>query len=194
MLHIKEVLVVEGKHDAVKLAAVTDAVVFQTNGFRIFKDAERLAALRALAQKRGCVLLTDSDGAGFVIRNYLTGALPGITVKHAFIPEIKGKEKRKSTPGKEGLLGVEGMDETVLSAALLAAGVTVDDAPQRDPFMTSARLVADGLSGCADAAAHRAAFLRAFGLPQKVSTARLLEFINTALTEEEYTAALEALQ
>ena len=194
MLHIKEVLVAEGKHDAVKLAAVTDAVVFTTNGFRIFKDADRLAELRALSQKCGCVLLTDSDGAGFVIRNYLTGALPGVTVKHAFIPEIKGKEKRKSAPGKEGLLGVEGMDEDTLKNALLAAGVTVDDTPQKDGFMTKARLFEDGLTGREDSAARRAAFLKKFGLPQKLSVTRLLTFINVALSEQEYAAALEELQ
>lgn len=193
MLHIREVVVVEGKHDAVKLAAVTDAVVFQTNGFRIFKDTARLAELRALAQKCGCVLLTDSDGAGFVIRNYLNGALPGIAVKHAFIPEIKGKEKRKSAPGKEGLLGVEGMDEETLKSALLAAGVTVDDTPQKGGFMTKARLFSDGLTGREDAAARRAAFSAHFDLPQKLSTARLIQFINAALSEEEYEAVLEEL-
>lgn len=194
MIHLREVLVVEGKHDAVKLAAVTDAVVFTTNGFRIFKDAERLAELRALAKKRGCVLLTDSDGAGFVIRNYLTGALPGIAVKHAFIPEIPGKEKRKATPGKEGLLGVEGMDEATLENALLAAGATVEDAPRETTaFVTKARLFADGLSGRPDSAARRAAFFKHFGLPQKMSVTRLVEFINTALSEEEYEAVLEEL-
>lgn len=195
MIHLREVLVVEGKHDAVKLAAVTDAVVFTTNGFRIFKDADRLAELRALAKVRGCVLLTDSDGAGFVIRNYLTGALPGIVVKHAFIPEIPGKEKRKSAPGKEGLLGVEGMDEQTLERVLLAAGATVDDVPRESTaFVTKARLFADGLSGRSDSAARRAAFLKQWDLPQKMSVARLLDFINTALSEEEYVAALEEIQ
>lgn len=190
MLHIHEVVVVEGKHDAIKLAAVTDATVFATNGFRIFKDTARMNELRALATARGCVLLTDSDGAGFVIRNYLTGALPGVTIKHAFIPEIAGKEKRKATAGKEGLLGVEGMDEATLEKVLLAAGVSPQEAP-RPVFVTKARLFADGLSGRPDSAARREAFLRRFGLPQKLSVARLLDFINTALTEEEYTSALE---
>lgn len=195
MLHIREVLVVEGKHDAVKLAAVTDATVFQTNGFRIFKDDDRLSELRALAKVKGCVLLTDSDSAGFVIRNYLLGALPGIAVKHAFIPEIKGKEKRKSAPGKEGLLGVEGMDEDTLKKALLAAGVTVEDCSQTVvPFVTKARLFQDGLTGRNDSAARRGAFLKRFDLPQKLSVARMMEFINTALSEEEYEAALEEIQ
>ncbi len=195
MLHVHEVVVVEGKHDAVKLAAVTDATVFQTNGFRIFKDADRLAQLRALAKVKGCVLLTDSDSAGFVIRNYLIGALPGIAVKHAFIPEIPGKEKRKSSPGKEGLLGVEGMDEEILKKVLLAAGATVDESSQQaEPFVTKARLFQDGLSGRSDAAQRRAAFLKRFDLPQKLSVSRMMEFINTALSEEEYEAALEEIQ
>lgn len=195
MLHIREVVVVEGKHDAVKLAAVTDATIFQTNGFRIFKDADRLAELRALAKVKGCVLLTDSDSAGFVIRNYLLGALPGIAVKHAFVPEIPGKEKRKSAPGKEGLLGVEGMDEDTLKKALLTAGATVDESPQTAaPFMTKARLFQDGLSGRPESAQRRKAFLGRFGLPQQLSVSRMMEFINTALSEEEYEAALEEIQ
>lgn len=194
MLHVSEVLVVEGKHDAVKLAAVTDATIFQTNGFRIFKDADRLAELRALAKVKGCVLLTDSDSAGFVIRNYLIGALPGVAVKHAFIPEIPGKEKRKSAPGKEGLLGVEGMDENTLKRVLLTAGVTVNDTPQKNGFMTKARLFQDGLTGKSDSAARRSAFLKRFDLPQKLSVSRMMEFINVALSEEEYEAALEEIQ
>lgn len=204
MLHIREVLVVEGKHDAVKLAAVTDAVVVVTNGFQIFKDRERLTFLRALAKSRGCVLLTDSDSAGFVIRNYLTGALPGVVVKHAFIPAVAGKEKRKHVPGKEGLLGVEGMDEATLERVLLAAGVTVTDGEKTDgsfdaaslekpAFLTKARMMKDGLSGTADASARRVAFLKRFGLPPRLSSARLMEFVNLTLTQEEYLAALEEI-
>ncbi len=193
MLHIDEVIVVEGKHDAIKLASVTDAVVFATNGFRIFKDNERMNELRALARVRGCVLLTDSDSAGFVIRNYLTGALPGVSVKHAFIPEIFGKEKRKAAPGKEGLLGVEGMDEATLKKVLLTAGVTPNLA-SHPVFVTKTRLFADGLSGRPDSATRRQMFLRRFGLPQKMSVTRLLEFINTALTEDEYVSALEEME
>ena len=124
-LHIREVLVVEGKHDAIKLAPLTDATVFVTDGFRIFRDKERLSLLRQMAEKRGVILLTDSDGAGFVIRNYLIGALPGIAIRHAFIPEVTGKEKRKSRPGKEGLLGVEGMDAETLRRILADAAAAV---------------------------------------------------------------------
>lgn len=195
MLHVNEVLVVEGKHDAIKLSKVTDAVIFTTNGFRIFKDKERLDVLRRLATQRGCVLLTDSDGAGFVIRRYLTGALPGVTVKQAYIPEIPGKEKRKSAPGKEGLLGVEGMEEDVLKNALIAAGVTVSDAPpENEGFLTMSRMYADGLTGRADSARRREEFLKRAHLPLKLTTPRLLQFINVALSEEEYEAILEEIE
>lgn len=186
-LHIREVLVVEGKHDAIKLASLTDATIFATDGFRIFRDTERLALLRQLAEKRGVLLLTDSDGAGFVIRNFLIGALPGIPVRHAYIPEVPGKEKRKRAPGKEGLLGVEGMDADTLRRILADAAV----AEPPEPWLTRTRLYEDGLIGCPDSARKRAAILQKAGLPQKLSTARLLEWMNAAWTEEEYTAALE---
>ncbi|MBR3289846.1 MAG: DUF4093 domain-containing protein [Clostridia bacterium] len=186
-LHIREVLVVEGKHDAIKLAPLTDATVFVTDGFRIFRDKERLSLLRQMAEKRGVILLTDSDGAGFVIRNYLIGALPGIAIRHAFIPEVTGKEKRKSRPGKEGLLGVEGMDAETLRRILADAAA----AESPETWLTRARLYEDGLIGRPDSARKRAAILRAAGLPQKLSTARMLEWINAVWTETDYTEALE---
>jgi len=189
-LHIREVLVVEGKHDAIKLKALTDATVFATDGFRIFRDTERLALLRQMAEKRGVILLTDSDGAGFVIRNYLIGALPGISVRHAFIPEVPGKEKRKERPGKEGLLGVEGMDADTLRRLLSDAAA----ATPPETWLTRARLYDDGLIGGADSARKRAHILRAAGLPQKLSTARMLEWMNAVWTEADYTKALEAMR
>ena len=186
-LHIREVLVVEGKHDAIRLSPLTDATVFATDGFRIFRDTERLAFLRQMAEKRGVILLTDSDGAGFVIRNFLIGALPGISVRHAFIPEVPGKEKRKRAPGKEGLLGVEGMDADTLRRVLADAAV----AEPPETWLTPARLYEDGLSGRPDSARKRAAILRAAGLPQKLSTARMLEWMNAVWSEAEYKEALE---
>ena len=186
-LHIHEVLVVEGKHDAIRLSPLTDATIFATDGFRIFRDTERLALLRQMAEKRGVILLADSDGAGFVIRNYLIGALPNIPIRHAYIPEVAGKEKRKREPGKEGLLGVEGMDADTLRGILADAAVT--EPPQ--VWLTRARLYEDGLIGRTDSARKRAAILRSAGLPQKLSTARMLEWINAAWTETEYKEALE---
>ncbi len=127
MLRIKEALVVEGKYDKNTLSQIIDAPIFVTDGFGIFKDPEKLALLRAAAEKRGLIILTDSDGAGFVIRGYLKGAIPPELVKQAYIPDVCGKEKRKAAPGKEGKLGVEGMKPEVLIAALRNAGATFED-------------------------------------------------------------------
>ena len=137
MLKIQEAIVVEGRYDKNTLSQVVDAVILETSGFGIFKDKEKLALLRRVGEKRGLILLTDSDGAGFVIRNYLKGALPKDQVKQAYIPDRPGKEKRKKHPGKEGKLGVEGMSPAVLEQALRQAGATIldggDEAPKAPP-------------------------------------------------------------
>ena len=132
-LRIREAVVVEGRYDKSTLAGVVDTVILETAGFGVFKDGERLALLRRLAATRGLVVLTDSDGAGFVIRNFLKGAIPKEQVKHAYIPDVQGKERRKRAPGKEGKLGVEGMPPEVLRDAILRSGATVldGDAPDR---------------------------------------------------------------
>ena len=129
MLRIREAIVVEGRYDKNTLAQVVDTVILETSGFGIFKDREQLALLRRVAERRGLIVLTDSDGAGFVIRNHLKSALPPELVKHAYVPDRYGKERRKRRPGREGKLGVEGMDRAVLEAALLRAGATVLDGP-----------------------------------------------------------------
>ena len=131
MVKIKEALVVEGRYDKNTLAQIIDAPIFVTNGFGIFKDPETLALLRSVAEKRGLIILTDSDGGGLVIRNHLKGAIPPELVKHAWIPDVYGKEKRKASPGKEGKLGVEGMEPEVLLAALRNAGATFFDEEAR---------------------------------------------------------------
>ena len=189
MLHINEVLVVEGKYDRIRLGAVTDALIFTTDGFRIFKDKKKLALLRRLAENRGVIILTDSDGAGLVIRNYLIGALPGIAVRQAYIPPVAGKEKRKTAPSKEGLLGVEGMDTAALEAALLRTGAVTDRSPA-PAWLTPTRLYEDGLSGRPDSARRRKAMLRLLDLPETLSTARLREVLAT-MSEEEYLACLK---
>ncbi len=134
-LRIREAVVVEGRYDKAALFGVVDTLILETAGFSVFKDGERLAFLRRLAAKRGLIVLTDSDGAGFVIRNYLKGAIPKDQLKHAYIPDVFGKERRKRAPGKEGKLGVEGMSPDVLRNAILRAGATVLDggAPDRPP-------------------------------------------------------------
>ncbi len=121
-MRIQEAIVVEGRYDKAAVAAVADTLILETAGFGVFKDAERLALLRRLAEQRGLIVLTDSDGAGFVIRSYLKGAIPRGQVKHAYIPDVTGKERRKRAPGKEGKLGVEGMKPDVLRQAILRGG------------------------------------------------------------------------
>lgn len=188
MIRLKEAVVVEGKYDTIRLHSVLDALILETNGFGIFKDKEKLALLRRLAQQRGLLILTDSDSAGFVIRDFLSGAIPPEQLHHAYIPEIAGKEKRKAHTSKEGLLGVEGMDEAQLEQAIRRAGVTPlgESAREETPFLTRIRLYEDGLSGRPDSAAKRQRFAAAAGLPASLSTARLMRVVNTVMTEEQY--------
>ena len=187
-LRIREAIVVEGRYDKSALAGVADTLILETAGFGVFKDGERLAFLRRLAAKRGLIVLTDSDGAGFVIRNYLKGAIPREQVKHAYIPDVYGKERRKRVPGREGKLGVEGMSPQVLRQALLRAGATVldGDAPDRPQGdLTPADLFALGLSGTPDAAARRAELLRRLDLPEHMSAKALLAALNALYTPSE---------
>ncbi len=187
-MKIREAIVVEGRYDKSTLAGVVDTVILETAGFGVFKDGERLALLRRLAEKRGLIILTDSDGAGFVIRNFLKGAIPKEQVKHAYVPDVYGKERRKRTPGKEGKLGVEGMPPEVLRNAILRSGATVldenmPDRPQGD--FTPADLFALGLSGAPDAAQRRAALLRKLELPEHMSAKALLAALNALYTPDE---------
>ncbi len=187
-LRIKEAIVVEGRYDKAALSGVVDALILETAGFGVFKDGERLAFLRRLAETRGLIVLTDSDGAGFVIRNYLKGAIPKNQLKHAYIPDVSGKERRKRAPGKEGKLGVEGMPRSVLRQAILRAGATVldGDAPDRPQGdLTPADLFALGLSGTPDAAARRAALLKRLDLPEHMSAKALLAALNALYTPDE---------
>lgn len=186
-LRIKEAIVVEGRYDKSTLAGVVDTVILETAGFGVFKDGERLALLRRLAAKRGLIVLTDSDGAGFVIRNFLKGAIPREQVKHAYVPDVYGKERRKRAPGKEGKLGVEGMSPEVLRAAILRSGATVlgEDAARPSGDLTPADLFALGLSGVPDAAERRAALLRRLDLPEHMSAKALLSALNALYTPDE---------
>ena len=182
MLRIKEAIVVEGRYDKNTLSQLVDTVILETSGFAIFKDDERLALLRRLAEKQGLIILTDSDGAGFVIRNYLKGAVDPALVKHAYIPDRMGKEKRKRAPGKEGKLGVEGMSQDILVDALQKAGATFlgeagPSEPPRRP-VTKADLYAAGLSGVPEAAERRAALLRRLDLPEHLSPNAMLAVLN----------------
>ena len=188
MERIQEVIVVEGRYDKNALAQVVDATIITLNGFAVFNDKEKLAFLRRLAEKQGLIVLTDSDGAGFVLRNYLKGALPKDRVKQAYIPDIRGKERRKRAPGKEGKLGVEGMTPSVLLEALRKAGATFQGtsaAPAREP-VTKADLFASGLSGGPDSAAKRKALLKRLELPEHLNANGLLEALNLLYDRETF--------
>ncbi len=187
MKTVREVIVVEGKYDAIRVHSAVDAIVVQTDGFRIFKDAEKRALLRRYAAARGLVVLTDSDSAGAVIRNHLRSFLPPEQVKMAYVPPVAGKERRKPAPSKEGLLGVEGMDNDVIVAALTRAGADLGDGtPPRTMALTKADLYAVGLSGTPDSAARRRTLLQALGLPATLSTNALLDVLNTTVTPDEW--------
>ena len=195
MKQVKEVLVVEGRYDQNALSPGVAATIITLGGFSVFNDKEKLAFLRRLAEKQGIVVLTDSDGAGFVIRNYLKGALPKNQVKHAYIPDIHGKEKRKRAPGKEGKLGVEGMRPEVLLDALRKAGATFLDetgekATAKEPI-TKADLFTLGLTGGADSAAKRQALLKKLELPERLTTNGLLEALNLLYDLESLKAVME---
>jgi len=188
MIRIREAIVVEGRYDKAALSAAVDAVILETEGFGVFSDREKLDLLRRLAEKRGLVVLTDSDGGGFLIRSFLKSAIDPALVKHAYIPDVPGKERRKRRPGKEGKLGVEGMRADVLIACLRRAGATFEgeEIPESsEPPMTKAELYAWGLTGRPDSAARRARLKKALGLPERLATNALLDVLNVLLTREE---------
>lgn len=187
MIPVKEVIVVEGRYDKNTLSQIFDAVIVETSGFGVFNDKEKLALLRRLAEARGLVVLTDSDGAGFVIRNFLKGAIDPALIKQAYIPDIQGRERRKSAPSKEGKLGVEGMSAKVLIDALRRAGATLgDETPtHRSGGISKATLYELGLSGCADSAKRRSALLKRLGLPEHLGANALLDVLNALYTAEE---------
>jgi ribonuclease M5 len=190
---LKEVIVVEGRYDKGAVSRAVDATVFETSGFGIFSDRERLLLLRRLAEQQGLIVLSDSDGAGFVIRNYLRGALPRELVKHAYIPDLPGKERRKRVPGKEGKLGVEAMPPEVILEALRRAGATfLDEAEQTLPrrLITKTDFYQDGLSGQPESKEKRQKLCRILNLPQRLLANALLEALNILYGYDGYHIAL----
>lgn len=190
MHSVKEVIVVEGRYDKNTLSQVVDAVIIETSGFGIFNDAQKQKLLRTMAQARGLVVLTDSDGAGFVIRNFIKGCVDPACVKHAYIPDVFGKERRKAAPSKEGKLGVEGMRPQVLLDALIRAGATVDERPAAESAarITKADMYKCGLSGGTGSREKRAALIKRLDLPEKLSADALLDVLNAIMTREEFFA------
>lgn len=195
MVKIREAIVVEGKYDVNTLRQIVDAPIFQTDGFHIMKDKAQLALLRRIAQQRGLIVLTDSDGAGLVIRNYLKGTISPELLKHAYIPDVYGKERRKDAPGKEGKLGVEGMTPDVLITCLRNAGATVEGEQVhvcRQPI-TKTDMYLLGLSGRPDSSAKRIALQKRLELPERMSSNALLQALNLLYTKEELCQIVEKL-
>ena len=195
MVKIQEAIVVEGRYDKNTLSQIVEAPIFETSGFGIFKNAEQMALLRRVAEKRGLIVFTDSDGAGFVIRNHIKSAIPGKYLKHAYIPDIPGKERRKAAPGKEGKLGVEGMTPEVILSALKAAGATMDGGSQetpRDPI-TKQDFFEWGLSGGPDSGGKRRKLLKRLDLPERMTANALLQAVNLFCGREELEGILREL-
>lgn len=179
MIRIREAIVVEGRYDKNTLSQIVDAPILETSGFGIFKDKQQLNLLRRTAESRGLIVFTDSDGAGFVIRNHIKSAIPGQYLKHAYIPDIPGKERRKSAPGKEGKLGVEGMRPEIIVEALRRAGATIvgEDVP-RTTGITKQDLAELGLSGSANSSEKRRKLLKKLDLPEHMSANAMLQALN----------------
>lgn len=189
MHRISEVIVVEGKYDKNTLSQVVDAVIIETSGFGVFNNREKQQLLRTLAQKRGLIVMTDSDGAGFVIRNFIKGCVDPKLVKHAYIPDIYGKERRKSSASKEGKLGVEGMSPNVILDCLRRAGATIDGENSRTPAgISKADMYKKGLTGKPDSAKKRAELLRKNALPERMTAEALLQVVNAIMSREEFMA------
>jgi len=194
MVKIKEAIVVEGRYDKNTLSQIVDAPIFETNGFGIFKDKPQMLLLRRVAQKRGLIVFTDADGAGFVIRNHIKSAIPGKYLKHAYTPDIFGKERRKTAPGREGKLGVEGMKPEIILDALRKAGATFEGEDCKPVNqITKQDLMELGLSGGPDASARRLALLKKIGLPEHMSANAMLQALNLLYSKEELTAILTDL-
>lgn len=194
-IRIKEAILVEGRYDKNTLSQIVDAPILESSGFGIFKDKAQLALLRQVAQTRGLIVLTDSDGAGFLIRSHIKSAIPSGYLKQAYIPDIFGKERRKAAPGKEGKLGVEGMPREILLDALRKAGATIEDqASQPVGQITKQDMMELGLSGGPNAGEKRLALVKKLGLPERISPNALLQALNLLYTKEELSQMVAALE
>jgi len=194
VVKIKEAIVVEGRYDKNTLSQIVDAPILETAGFGIFKDKEQMALLRRVAETRGLIVFTDSDGAGFVIRNHIKSAIPSRYLKHAYIPDIYGKERRKAAPGKEGKLGVEGMTLEIIVDALRRAGATLEgESAAPGNQITKQDLMELGLSGGADASAKRLVLLKKLGFPEHMSANAMLQALNLLYSLDELNELVKEL-
>ena len=195
MVKIKEAIVVEGRYDKNTLSQIVDAPILETNGFGIFKDKQQMKLLRQVAQLRGLIVFTDADGAGFVIRNHIKSAIPGKYLKHAYTPDIFGKERRKAAPGKEGKLGVEGMRPEIIVEALRKAGATIEgetDTRTRQEI-GKADLMSLGLAGMPGSEENRKKLMKHLDLPERMSPNALLQALNLLYSLEELTQLMEQI-
>ena len=188
-IHVKQPIIVEGKYDKIKLESLIDGLIITTDGFRIYKDKEKLSLIRAFANSGGVIILTDSDGAGFQIRNHLKSCIGSGKIINIYIPDIFGKEKRKEKPSKEGKLGVEGIDTDILRKAFLDAGVLSENAAH-EPWLTKAQMLEDGLVGGANSGELRKSLASELSLPERISANALLEVLNRLYEKECYENAL----
>ena len=195
MIKIKEAIVVEGRYDKNTLSQIVDAPILETNGFGIFKDKEQMALLRKVAQIRGLIVFTDADGAGFVIRNHIKSAINGQYLKHAYTPDVFGKERRKAKAGKEGKMGVEGMHRDVILECLRRAGATFEEGESSVPVkeITKADLMDLGLYG-PGSNERRAAVIKYLGFPEKMSTNAFLQAVNLLYSTEELSKIIQTLE
>ena len=191
MEKINEVIVVEGRYDKNALSQVVDAVIIETGGFGIFNNAQKQKLLRRMAEERGLIVLTDSDGAGFVIRNFIKGCVEAKNIKHAYIPDIEGKERRKKTGSREGTLGVEGMRPEVLLNALRQAGASFSDSTEGKEKITKTDFFKLGLSGGQDSSKKRAELIKKLDLPAKLSADALLDILNAIMTKKDFYELVE---
>ena len=195
MLKTDRIIIVEGKYDKIKLSSIIDAVIIETDGFGIFKDKQKQKLLRMLADKKGLVILTDSDSAGFTIRNFICGFVPKDKIINAYIPDVFGKERRKDTPSKEGKLGVEGISPSLIKEALERAGVLCDENNFTEKrVVTKTDFYLDGLTGGADSKEKRLALLKELSLPERMTTNALIEIINSFMTYDDYKNAIKTIE
>ncbi len=192
MIKIDRAIIVEGKYDKIKLESLVDAVIITTDGFSIFRDSEKQQLIRSLAEKKGLLILTDSDSAGFMIRGFLGGCVPPEKIINAYIPDVFGKEKRKPEPSKEGKLGVEGVDSALIVQALERCGVVCGECDAPAKKITAADLYEDGLSGRENSRELRAKVLKNLGLPERLSTNGLIKILNSFMNYDEYKSAVDA--
>lgn len=192
MIKINEAVIVEGKYDKIKLSNILDALIIETNGFGIYKDKERRDFIRRLAKERGLIILTDSDHSGFQIRNFIANCAKGGSVKHLYIPDVYGKERRKEQPSKEGKLGVEGISDDILIKLFSDNGVEYENSQTRE-LITNYDLFAAGISGTPQASKKKKKLLKQLNLPEFLSTNSLLDCLNSMMSKSEFEALLKSL-